>query len=66
MIFPRLCISNSEYSTAYLALLQEALQTPTNLTEDHLNALRRLDSSGPIPFLQEGLLADGKPGEAEG
>ena len=47
-------------STEYIALLAEALTSPGNLTQAHLTALQRLDSSGAIPFLQDGGLADQK------
>ena len=47
-------------STEYIALLAEALTSPANLTQAHLTALQRLDSSGAIPFLQDGGLADQK------
>ena len=50
------CRSASE---EYIRLLNESFHTNANLTEKHLNALRRFDSSGPIPFLQDGLSGDG-------
>ena len=45
-------------SAEYVTLLNSSLHNPADLTEPQLNALRRFDSSGPIPFLQDGMLSD--------
>ena len=49
------CKSASE---AYITHLSEVLADPglAITSPDHRNALRRFDSNGPIPFLQEGQL----------
>ena len=48
-------------SVEYIKLLSDALQYPPSaLNESHRNALRRLDSGGPFPFLQEGIMIDTK------
>ena len=49
------CRSASE---AYISHLSEVLADPglAITSPDHRNALRRFDSNGPIPFLQEGQL----------
>ena len=48
-------------SLEYIKLLSDALHhLPSSLNESHRNALRRLDSGGPFPFLQEGILMDTK------
>ena len=50
-----------EASLEYIRQLIEALhQLPSALDESQRNALRRLDSGGPFPFLQEGILMDTK------
>lgn len=50
-----------EASLEYIRLLSDALHHfPASLNESHRNALRRLDSGGPFPFLQEGILMDTK------
>ena len=45
-------------SAEYVTLLNTSLHNPADLTEQQLNALQRLDSSGPVPFLQDGMLSD--------
>ena len=47
-------------SREYIQLLSDAFQHPLTLNESHRNALRRLDSGGPFPFLQEGIYMDTK------
>ena len=50
-----------EASLEYIRQLSDALhQLPSALNESQRNALRRLDSGGPFPFLQEGILMDTK------
>ena len=50
-----------EASLEYIRQLSGALhQLPSALNESQRNALRRLDSGGPFPFLQEGILMDTK------
>ena len=50
-----------EASLEYIRQLTDALhQLPSALNESQRNALRRLDSGGPFPFLQEGILMDTK------
>ena len=50
-----------EASLEYIRLLSDALlHFPSSLNESQRNALRRLDSGGPFPFLQEGILMDTK------
>lgn len=46
-------------SLEYIHLLSESLQLPpSELSDAHRNALKRLDSGGPLPFLEEGILLD--------
>ena len=46
-------------SLEYIKLLSESLQIPpSELSDAHRNALKRLDSGGPLPFLEEGILLD--------
>ena len=46
-------------SERYVSLLTDVLFHPAvEMTEDHLHAVKRFDSNGPIPFLQEGVLQD--------
>ena len=46
-------------SEQYVSLLTDVLFHPAvEMTEDHLHAVKRFDSNGPIPFLQEGVLQD--------
>ena len=47
-------------SEAYINHLTEVLSNPSlaSTNPEHRNALRRFDSNGPIPFLQEGQLQD--------
>ena len=47
-------------SEAYINHLTEVLSNPVlaSTSPEHRNALRRFDSNGPIPFLQEGQLQD--------
>ena len=47
-------------SEAYINHLTEVLSNPglASTSPEHRNALRRFDSNGPIPFLQEGQLQD--------
>ena len=50
-----------EASNEYKGLLSQAMESQMSgapLTSDQLNALRRLDSNGQMPFLQEGILQD--------
>ena len=50
------CISAS---LEYIQLLSESLTLPpSSLNDSHRNALKRLDSGGPLPFLEEGILLD--------
>ena len=46
-------------SLEYIKLLGESFQLPPSaLNDSHRNALKRLDSGGPLPFLEEGILLD--------
>ena len=50
-------------SLEYVTLLSESFQfismgQPSALNETHRNALKRLDSGGPLPFFEEGILMD--------
>ena len=46
-------------SVEYIKLLGESLQLPpSELSDAHRNALKRLDAGGPLPFLEEGILLD--------
>ena len=46
-------------SLEYIKLLSESFQLPPSaLNDSHRNALKRLDSGGPLPFLEEGILLD--------
>ena len=54
--FSKECISAS---LEYILLLSESLTLPPSaLNDSHRNALKRLDSGGPLPFLEEGILLD--------
>ena len=44
-------------STEYIRLLNESFHSPDS-SEEHKNALRRFDSSAPLPFLLDGILLD--------
>ena len=44
-------------STEYIRLLNESFNSPER-SEEHKNALRRFDSSAPLPFLLDGILLD--------
>ena len=45
-----------EASRQYITLLGEAASSPLTVTDKQRAALRMLDSNGPLPFLQEGML----------
>ena len=45
-----------EASKQYITLLEEALSAPMSVTDEQRAALKMLDSNGPLPFLQEGML----------
>ena len=45
-----------EASRQYIRLLGEAASAPLSITDKQRAALRMLDSNGPLPFLQEGML----------
>ena len=45
-----------EASKQYITLLGEAASSLLTLTDKQRAALRMLDSNGPLPFLQEGML----------
>ena len=45
-----------EASRQYITLLGEALSAPLTVTDKQRAALKMLDSNGPLPFLQEGML----------
>ena len=45
-----------EASRQYISLLGEAASSPLTVTDKQRAALRMLDSNGPLPFLQEGML----------
>ena len=45
-----------EASRQYITLLGEAASSPLTVTDEQRAALRMLDSNGPLPFLQEGML----------
>ena len=45
-----------EASKQYIALLEEALSGHLGVTDEQRAALKMLDSNGPLPFLQEGML----------
>ena len=45
-----------EASRQYITLLAEAASSPLTVTDKQRAALRMLDSNGPLPFLQEGML----------
>ena len=46
-------------SIEYIKLLNESFHSNTNdISEEASNALKRFDASGPLPFLQDGILMD--------
>ena len=45
-----------EASRQYIRLLGEVASSPLSVTDKQRAALRMLDSNGPLPFLQEGML----------
>ena len=45
-----------EASREYIRLLEEAASSSLTISDKHRAALRMLDSNGPLPFLQEGML----------
>ena len=45
-----------EASRQYITLLGEVASSPLAVTDKQRAALRMLDSNGPLPFLQEGML----------
>ena len=49
----------AEASQEYIMLLNESLHLPLmSMSSEQRNAWRRLDSRGPLPFLNEGIMID--------